>query len=154
MSAVSVHFKRNSPTAFDNGLTLTMAGVVAGVGNGDLVVNLSATADPTTLCTNQGGNEAPGQNPGAVTVTGSVAIPGSAIKNGNAVFSVITSSPPQPTAAAAGCPNNNWTASITDLAFTSATLTILQRQADGSFATVLTATFTFSSPTEDGPVSL
>jgi hypothetical protein len=153
-TASSVHFKHGSPQAFDNGLTLTMSGILAGLGNGDLVVNLSATADPTTVCANQGGNEAPGQNPGAITVTGSVAIPGSAIKNGNAPFIVTTDPPSQPTAEQAGCPNDNWTASITDMKFTSATLTVLQQQADGSFLEVLSVTFTFSPPTENGPVPL
>jgi len=125
-AASSVHLKNPPPTFTDNGLTLSAVGELSGLGNGDVLVKITATADPTATCTNQGGGLAPGQNPASVTVSGTESIPASEIKNGNTPFSVTTDPPPQPTAKEAGCPNKNWTAEITDLAFTSCTLEVFQ----------------------------
>src|SRR5207244_11581376 len=90
--ASSVHFKgdHSKPAFTDNGLTLTASGELSGLGFGDVLVNISAVANPTGTCGNPGGNtfQAPGQNPAPVTVTGSVSLPASALTNGTTPFSV------------------------------------------------------------------
>jgi hypothetical protein len=150
--AQSVHLKygaNSEPNYVDGGLSLNVAGALAGLGNEDILVTLSATADVTSTCTNQGGNMAPGQNPAEVTVSGSQSIPASEIKNGNVSFNVTTVSPATPIACAPGCPNPNWRQDITDLSFTTGTITVEQPAG----TTVLTVYCTFSAATANGAVS-
>lgn len=148
----SVHLKggANSEPAFqDLGLTLNTAASLAGLDGVDILITLSATADATSTCTNQGGNAAPGQNPADVTVSGSQSIPAEEIKNGNVAFNVTTVAPVSPIPGAPGCANPNWTQTIDDLLFKTATITVEQPAG----TVVLTVNCTFDAPTTNGAVS-
>jgi hypothetical protein len=157
-SAASPHLKGNNPIVFtDNGLTLTAQVSYAGLGNFDTLQTLSATGNPTATCTNPAGaTQPPGQNPAAVTLTGSTAVPAGDIKNGNVTISTTTGAPVTPIPGAPGCPNPQWTENITDVAFTSATIMLFQdANANGTFDAgelVLTVNCTFSPPTSNGVV--
>ena len=151
-SAGNVHFKgggKAGPSFFDRGLTLNATGALAGLGNGDVLIILGAVGDPTGECCNPGGScKVPGHNPAPVQVTGSQSIPASEVKNGNVGFNVTTQAPRTPVPGAPDCPNSGWRENITDMAFTSATLTVMQ-----GGRTVLAVDCTFGGPTVDGRVS-
>lgn len=151
-SAASVHLKggRNAEPVFvDTGLTLVATGELSGLGNGDVVVSMSAVAEVYSTCTNYGGNQAPGQNPADITVAGSVAIPQEEVKNGNTPFAVETFPPfPIIIEGAPDCPNPNWTETIEDLLFKSVEITV--EQPEGNL--VLTVSCTIDPPSSDGLV--
>src|SRR2546423_15498075 len=74
ISAASVHLKggaNSEPTFIDNGLSLTSNGALAGLGNEDLLVTLSATANVTANCTNHGWRHPPGRKPPPIPLHGS-----------------------------------------------------------------------------------
>jgi len=148
--AANVHLK-SGPFFIDNGLTLTATGTLAGLGLQDIVVGMTATANPIATCTNPAGqNKPPGQNPAPVSVSATPeAIPASEIKNGNASFSLTTNPPATPVAGAPDCPNSSWTEVITDLQFTSATIMVQQPAPN----VVLIVSCTFAPPTANGPVA-
>jgi hypothetical protein len=148
--AVSVHLKggRNAePSFIDGGFFLRSSGAVSGLGFGNVLVSLTAQANTTSTCTNQGGNQAPGHNPAPITVAGTQAIPATEVKNGNASFNVRTLDPVVSIPGAPDCPNGNWSEDLTDLQFTSATIEIEQ-----GGVVVLTIFCSFSPPTSNGSV--
>jgi hypothetical protein len=151
--ASSVHLKggRNAEPAFtDLGRALNAKGELSGLGNGDVLITINATANVTSSCINPGNGEhrPPGRNPAPITVSGSEAIPESEIDNGNVPFNVTTTAPSSSIAGAPDCPNSSWIETIEDLSFTSATIYV--EQPVGTL--VLTVSCTFSKPTSNGAV--
>jgi hypothetical protein len=125
--AANVHFKSGgSPTFSDQGTTLKTCFCLTGLGNQDVTITVKTNGLATTLCTNKGGNTAPGQNKTPVKPSAQQSFPATEIKNGNLCACVTTTPPPAPTATQAGCPNSNWSTSITDVQFTSAEIIVVQ----------------------------
>lgn len=128
----SLHFDGSLIVAggsFPKGLTLELIGI--GI--------------PEVTCTNQGGEQAPGQNPSKVTVSGAQFISpdqlGETSKRGKSPVSitadesVLVLTPKQ-----GGCPNNTWTATITSIEWIGAIINIH----DGTLNGPVIATFTYT----------
>ena len=136
--AASVHFKR-APVFVDAGQTLKSTISLAGLGNQDVTITLQVTGSATYTLISPGGNAAPGQNKIPVSSSTSVTIASSQIKNGNLTVTLESPAPAAPVPTDVGAPNNNWTTQITDVSFSSATITVVQ----GGY-TVLKQTFDFA----------
>jgi hypothetical protein len=123
----AVNFHNVTCTADPNTFAVSCTGTISGLGNGSYNLSVSATGTASTTCTNKGGNEAPGQNPVPATSSGTEPIViDNSTTNGNYGFSVEGNVPAPPSAKAAGCPGNNWTATIIDVDYTTATVTVKQ----------------------------
>jgi hypothetical protein len=118
--AQNPHFIRG-PAFSDRGTQLLVTGTVAGLGNENIDVVVNAEGIATVECTNPGGNVAPGQD---TTVDVSGEANDVQVKNGRATFRVLTAEPT--VTGAEACPNPQWRATVTDVEFTEATITIFQ----------------------------
>jgi hypothetical protein len=129
-------------TATDTSQSVVCTGELAGLGNVDLVLDLSASGFALYQCQNGGGNVAPGQNKVLVgPAVSKTTIPANAIKNGRTMFTTnaaVLSAPLTVSGTVAGCPNPNWTGVNPVVTVTSITLKITQ--------TVLLFTCTKSDP--------
>jgi hypothetical protein len=119
-SAQSGHFV-GTPTCSDIGTQVQCSGKVAGLGGTTFTITVSATGTATVTCTNPAGNVAPGQN-FSTTVTGTSG-PFATPRNGQARFTVTSTAP---TAPPGSCPNPQWTATVTDVTFGPATITLFE----------------------------
>jgi hypothetical protein len=114
-----------------SGTTVTATADVSGLGStkpatAQLIVNGSALYE----CSNGGGNVVPGQNPQPATTTSPIQDLGNTTNNGRGVVNVSAtlSAPEHINAKTAGCPNGKtWTATLSSLVVTSATLVLKQQ---------------------------
>jgi hypothetical protein len=127
--AQSGHFV-GTPTCTDIGTQVQCSGKVAGLGGTTFTITVTATGTASVTCTNPAGNVAPGQS-FTTTVAGSSG-PFPTPRNGQARFTVTSVAP---TAPAGSCPNPMWTATVTDVAFTDATVTLRE---DSNVSDVIT----------------
>ena len=122
--AANVHLKGKSvPTFTDEGTTLSVRTCLAGLGAGDLTVDIDASGIGETECSNPGGNVAPGQDT-EVDTSGTLLIPSTQFKNGTVCFTVETDEPTVPDTPT--CPNDHWSADVIDVDFSDATLLVYQ----------------------------
>jgi hypothetical protein len=112
----------NAPLCVDMGTTLACSGKVAGLGGTTFEITVSAPAVASIECTNPGGNVAPGQDT-SITATGTSG-PLPTPRNGQFRFNISTVTPVVPNFPT--CPNPQWTATVVDVAFGDATLTLTE----------------------------
>jgi hypothetical protein len=129
--AQSGHFV-GTPACTNIGTQVRCTGKVAGLGGTTFEITIEAEGIATVECTNPGENVAPGQDT-AVTVAGTTD-PQPTPRNGQFRFT-ITSDDPEPLPPTPTCPNAQWTPNIVDVAFTTATLTLLE---DGNVSDTIT----------------
>jgi hypothetical protein len=113
----------NAPECTDEGTTVSCDGKVAGLGGTTFEITIEADGIASVECTNPGDNVAPGQDT-AVTVEGGTG-PLPTPRNGQFVFNIETDDP-EPLPPTPTCPNDQWTANIVDVTFTTATLTLFE----------------------------
>jgi hypothetical protein len=125
VAAQSGHFLTsggNTVTCTDIGTQLQCSGKVSGLGGTTFEIRLVASGEASVVCTNPGGNIAPGQNFTftASGTTGTQTTP----RNGQFSFTVTTAAPAAP---ANSCPNPGWTATVSDVDFSgAATLSLFE----------------------------
>jgi len=127
--AQSGHFV-GTPTCTDIGTQLQCSGKVAGLGGTTFQITVDADATAITECENPAGNVAPGQDFDfdATGTTGPLDTP----RNGQFRFSLTSDAPEAP---ADSCPNPRWTASVLDVEFGDATITLFE---DGNVSDIIT----------------
>ncbi len=106
--------------------SLRANGTLTGLGgyNQGVIAELVASGIPVVTCTNQNGNQAPGQNPSQVSVNVEQVVgPQDITQKGTAPINV-TAVPGPITGTQGGCPNDNWTAQIDFVFWTNATISV------------------------------
>jgi hypothetical protein len=125
--AQSGHFNDRTWTCTDIGTQVECTGKVSGLGGTTFQVTLTASGIGSVECTNPGGNVAPGQDTAvnAAGNSGQIDTPRNGSFTFNGADAIVTVAPVVPNTPT--CPNAGWTATVTDVNFTSnATLTLTE----------------------------
>src|SRR5215204_7759262 len=103
----------------DIGTQVQCTGKVAGLGGTTFEITVTAPGTASVECTNPGGQVAPGQsfNTTVAGTSGPLATP----RNGQFRFTVESNTPSAPPGS---CPNPMWTATVIDVVFGDATVTL------------------------------
>ena len=109
--AGNVHFVGGVSTSSGS---FVAQGDAAGLGSGSYTFVLTANAQVTALCQNNGGHVAPGRSPINVSTASSDTFVSDSNGRTHVFLSapdptVLTPPPPSPSPKDAGCPSNNWT---------------------------------------------
>lgn len=130
--AQSGHFLERTVQCTDIGTQVLCTGKVAGLGGTTFQILVQAQGVASIQCANPAGNVAPGQSAAITTLGDSGPLP--TPRNGNYVFSLSTAAPVAP---AESCPNDQWTPTVVDVAFTTASLQLFE---DGTLSDSMTVT--------------
>jgi hypothetical protein len=123
-----------TPVCTDEGTTAECTGKVAGLGGTTFEITVTAAGTASVECANPAGNVAPGQD-FDFTAAGTSG-PQPTPRNGQFRFDVDTVTP---TAPAGSCPNPMWTATVVDVEFGDATITLTE---DGVVSDTITVPVT------------
>jgi hypothetical protein len=110
----------------NSSFSLSATGTLTGLGGYQegVTANIVASGIPVVTCTNQGGNQAVGQNAPKVTASDDQFIgPQDITKKGTAPLGV-TAEPEPITGTQGGCPNDNWTAQIVNVLWTNGIISV------------------------------
>jgi len=113
--------------------SIHFVGYATGVGGYDgITLKLTGIGIPVVTCTNQGGNDAPGQNPSYVTAEGYTYVDlgkteSTDIKGKTDMFEIIANEGEITlTGTQGGCPNDNWTATIDSIDWVGAVIDVYE----------------------------
>ncbi|MFF5991215.1 hypothetical protein [Prauserella flavalba] len=112
----------NAAECVDIGTQLRCTGKVAGLGGTTFEITVQAQGVASVECTNPAGNVAPGQDTTITATASSGPLP--TPRNGQFVFNLATETPTVPTVPT--CPNPQWTATVVDVTFGDATLSLFE----------------------------
>lgn len=128
--AQSGHFI-GEPVCTDIGTQVNCTGKVAGLGGTTFEIVIESGGLASVECTNPGGNVAPGQSKEITSTASSGPLP--TPRNGQFRFGFATTAPQAP---AGSCPNDQWTGTVVDVDFGTATVRLIEDGVVSDVATV------------------